>query len=295
MKFASKIPITKGWSGEEKYCVTDAAGTKYLLRETGLGQKARKEEEFRIMRRLEGMGLSMCPPIKLWWDETTVYSLHSWVEGEDLETLLPRLPEDEQYRLGLKAGRQLRIIHAVPAPVEGESWAESYARKIQRTEERYESCPLKLEEEWFFRRQVQRGLPLLPGRPTMLQHGDFHRGNLMLDQSGRVVVIDFQKFGWGDPWEEYDSITWDVQLAPAFARGRVDGYFEGQPPEVFWQLLSCYVCRGLFNGLAWAAPRGDEQIGLMKLHAAHVRDWYADGAVIPNWYRPLGLKRGATL
>ena len=77
-----------------------------------------------------------------------------------------------------------------------------------------------------------------------------------------------------------------------FARGRVDGYFEGQPPEVFWQLLSCYVCRGLFNGLAWAAPRGDEQIGLMKLHAAHVRDWYAGGAVIPKWYRPLGLKRG---
>ena len=50
MKFASKMPITKGWSGERKYRVTDATGTNYLLRETELGQKARKEEEVRIMR-----------------------------------------------------------------------------------------------------------------------------------------------------------------------------------------------------------------------------------------------------
>ena len=45
MKFASKMPITKGWSGERKYRVTDATGTNYLLRETELGQKARKESE----------------------------------------------------------------------------------------------------------------------------------------------------------------------------------------------------------------------------------------------------------
>ena len=76
-------------------------------------EKVRKEEEFRIMQRLEATGLSMCRPVKLWWDETTVYSLHSWVEGEELETVLPRLPEAEQYRLGLEARRQLWIIHSV--------------------------------------------------------------------------------------------------------------------------------------------------------------------------------------
>lgn len=293
MKFVGKTPITKGWSGERKYRVTDETGKHYLLRETDIAQRKRKEEEFHVMQQLEGLGLSMCRPVKLWWDETAVYALQSWVEGEDLENVLPGLPEHEQYRLGLVAGRQLRIIHSVPAYEGCESWQQSYARKVQRTMERYEKCSLKLQQEPFFLKQVQQGLSLLADRPVMQQHGDFHRGNLMLDRQDRIVVIDFQKFSWGDPWEEFDSITWDVQLSPAFARGRVDGYFEGNPPEEFWQLFSCYVCRGLFNGLAWAVSYGEEQIHFAKQHAENVWKWYSDGQNIPGWYHGLGLRRGS--
>lgn len=293
MKFVTKTPIVKGWSGERKYRVTDETGMCYLLRETDIAQRERKEAEFHVMQELEGRGLSMCRPVKLWWDETTVYMLHSWIEGEDLENVLPQLPEPEQYRLGLEAGRQLRIIHSVPAFDDCESWQQSYTRKVRRTMERYEDCPLKLPQEPFFLQRMQQGLSLLGDRPVMLQHGDFHRGNLMLDRQGRIVVIDFQKFSWGDPWEEYDSITWDVQLAPAFARGRIDGYFEGEPPKEFWQLFFCYVCRGLFNGLAWAVSYGDKQIDFAKQHAENVWKWYSDSHDIPSWYQGLGLRRGS--
>lgn len=30
--YISKEPIAKGWSGDKKYCITAADGTKYLLR-----------------------------------------------------------------------------------------------------------------------------------------------------------------------------------------------------------------------------------------------------------------------
>jgi len=293
MKFVGKTPITKGWSGERKYRVTDETGKHYLLRETDIAQRKHKAKEFHVMRQLEDLGLPMCRPVKLWWDEATVYSLQSWVEGEDLESVLPRLQEPEQYRLGLEAGRLLRIVHSITASEGCESWRQSYARKVQRTLERYEECPQKLPHESFFLHRIQQGLSLLTDRPVMLQHGDFHRGNLMLDQKGRIVVIDFQKLAWGDPWEEFDAITWDVQLAPAFARGRVDGYFEGMPPEDFWQLFSGYVCRGLLNGLAWAVPYGNEQVYFAKQHAENVWNWYSGGQMIPGWYRALGLRRGS--
>ncbi len=39
-----------------------------------------------------------------------VYMLLTWVEGEDLETALPKLFKEEQYELGRSAGRILRYV-----------------------------------------------------------------------------------------------------------------------------------------------------------------------------------------
>lgn len=292
MKFVSKEPVTKGFSSDKKYRVMDENGVFYLLREADLTQKARKEEEFRIMQQLETMGLSMCRPVKLWWDEAAIYSLHSWIEGEDLEAVLSRLSEAEQYRLGLEAGQQLRIIHSMPAPANCGPWTQLYSKKLERTERSYAACPRKLPCEDFFLNIIGHGQERLSQRPVRLQHGDFHRGNLMLERHGHVTVIDFQKFGWGDPWEEFDSITWDVQLAPVFARGRVDGYFEGPPPADFWQLFQIYVCRGILSGWGWAKSRSEAQSSIMAEHAAMVRGWYNDGSPVPGWHHFLREKEG---
>lgn len=292
MKFVCKNEIQKGFSDDQKYCVTDENGAVYLLRQADLTRRSRKEEEFQLMKQLDALGLSMCRPVALWSDKAAVYSLHSWVSGDDLETVLPRLSKAEQYRLGLEAGRQLRIIHSVASPDENIHWSILYSEKENRTLYKYQSCPTQLPQDAFFVDALQCEKDLLQTRPVRLQHGDFHRANLMVNRQGQLVVIDFQKFGWGDPWEEFDAITWDVQLAPAFARGRVDGYFDGAPPEDFWKLLRLYVCRGLLNGWVWAQSHGDEQVQIMLEQANMIRSWYIEDGAIPAWYLPLGLKRG---
>lgn len=38
----------------------------------------------------------------------------TWVEGQDLETVLSDLPENEQYALGRLAGDILKKIHSIP-------------------------------------------------------------------------------------------------------------------------------------------------------------------------------------
>lgn len=284
MNWISKVPVEKGFSSDRKYRVTDENGSSYLLREADLTQLERKTDEFRVMERLAEAGLPMCRPAKLWQEAESVCTLHEWIRGEDLEDLLPKMTRREQYALGLEAGRLLRIIHSLPAPAPNEGWAARYEKKIGRVLENYAKCPLKPANEDFFLQWVQLDPELLAQRPMMLQHGDFHRANLMLDRLGQLTVIDFQKFSWGDPWEEFDAITWDVEMAPAFAAGRVDGYFGGPVPAAFWLLLRCYVCRGILGGYAWAAPRGEEQVRIMARHAEMVRGWYADGGTVPGWY-----------
>lgn len=285
MKFVSKELIQKGWSSDKKYHVVDEKGQHFLLRVSKQERRARKEAEFAVMKQVEAFDVPMCRPIKQWCEQGWVYTLLEWIEGEDLESVLPRLPEHQQYRLGREAGRLQRRIHSIPAPPDWEAWEDFYKRKAETRLQQYLDCPLKYDEDTFFVQCVRHRLPLIAGRPTVLQHGDFHRGNLMLDQNGRLRVIDFEKFDYGDPWEAFAAITWDARLAPAFARGRVDGYFEGTPPAHFWQLLTLYISRGVLTSLPWAIPFGENEINTMRQQANDVLCWYKDGSDIPAWYR----------
>jgi aminoglycoside phosphotransferase (APT) family kinase protein len=66
----------------------------------------------------------------------------------------------------------------------------------------------------------------------------------------------------------------------------VDGYFDGDIPQEFWQLLALYICSNSLGSLPWAIPFGEEEINVMRRQAAQVLKWYDNfRTVIPNWYQ----------
>ena len=99
------------------------------------------------------------------------------------------------------------------------------------------------------------------------------------------VVIDFNRNEYGDPWEEFNRIVWCAQSTPLFATGMVDGYFGGEVPMEFWELLALYICSNTLSSLPWAIPFGEEEIEVMKKLAKDVLEWY-DGmtSTVPKWY-----------
>ena len=112
---------------------------------------------------------------------------------------------------------------------------------------------------------------------------------MMVDSSGKLVIIDFDRDDFGDPWEEFNRIVWCAQAAPAFARGMVDGYFDGDVPDVFWRLLLLYICSNTLSSLPWAAPYGETQIKVMTDQWADIRAWFDDFMrIVPTWYRKEG-------
>lgn len=122
-------------------------------------------------------------------------------------------------------------------------------------------------------------------RPQTFQHGDYHIGNMMVDRDGKLVVIDFDRWDYGDPWEEFNRIVWSAQASEPFAAGMVDGYFNGTVPVEFWRLLALYISCNTLGSLPWAIDFGEGEIQTMRDQAAQVLTWYNRMKTpVPSWY-----------
>ncbi|MBR5501525.1 MAG: phosphotransferase [Oscillospiraceae bacterium] len=285
MRFITKQPINKGWSDDKKYCVTAENGTRYLLRVSDIAQHDAKQREFYMMQLVSSLGVPICRPIEFGTCEEGVYSLQSWIDGEDAELLLPRLTDAEQYAYGLQAGRILRKIHSIPAPAAQEDWGAFFNRKIDRRLKQYGECPIKYENGQAFISCINENRHLLQNRPQTYQHSDYHIGNMMIDKSGCLHIIDFNRSDYGDPWEEFNRIVWCAQKAPRFACGMVNGYFDGSVPQEFWCLLALYISSNTLGSVSWAIPFGQEEVDIMLHQAQDILRWYDNMRnPIPTWY-----------
>ncbi len=283
-KFISKEFINRGWSCDEKYCVTAADGTKYLLRITPFRKSANRAEMFRMQQQVAALGIPMCKPVEIGACDEGIYVLQSWVEGEDAEDVLPHLVNAEQYALGIDAGKILKKIHTIPAPAHQPDWETRFNAKIDRKIKLYNDCPIQYEGGEAFINYINSNRHLLQNRPQCYQHGDYHTGNMMIE-NGKLVIIDFDRYDFGDPWEEFNRIVWAAQKSPLFASGMVNGYFDNDVPMEFWNLLALYISSNTLSSLPWAIPFGEEQVRLFLAQGKEILSWY-DGMQnsIPNWY-----------
>lgn len=285
MNFVTKEQINKGWSSDKKYCVTDENGTKYLLRVSDISEYDKKLSEFNMMKAVASLGVPMCLPIEFGTNEEGVYSVQSWIDGEEAESVLSKYSDTEKYAFGLEAGRILKKIHSIPAPETQEDWETRFNRKIDVKIRKYGECPIKCENGQAFIDYINETRHLLKNRPQVYQHGDYHIGNMMIDESGKLHIIDFNRNDYGDPWEEFNRIVWCAQKAPLFASGMVNGYFNDNVPMEFWKLLALYISSNTLSSVYWAIPFGQAEIDTMLNQAKDVFSWYDNmRCVVPKWY-----------
>ena len=286
-QIVTRTPIDKGWSGDKKYRAVTADGTPYLLRISSPDRFERKQREFEKMQEVAALGIPMCLPEEFGSCEEGVYTILTWIDGTDAEEAVTAMNSATQYRYGQDAGRILAKIHTIPAPADAPDWSTRFNRKLDRKIAMYEAFPLKYHcNSNAFLKYIAQNRRLLENRPQTYQHGDYHIGNMMIDQKGTLTLIDFDRDDFGDPWEEFNRIAWCAQAAPAFASGLVDGYFNGNVPMEFWRLLALYIASNTLSSLPWAIPFGEDEIRVMQDQATQVLQWY-DGMnnVIPRWYQ----------
>jgi aminoglycoside phosphotransferase (APT) family kinase protein len=282
--FISINPVCKGWSEDKKYCVTNEGGTKYLLRITPAERFETRKSLFAMLKQVDALGIPMCRPVDFGRCTDGVYSLQTWIDGDDLETVLPLFSETEQYVLGLKSGEIARKMHSLPAPENQEEWETRFNRKTDMKIKKYHACGLRFDGDEYVLAYIEQNRHLLKIRPQCFQHGDYHVGNMMLE-NGELKIIDFDRYDFGDPWEEFNRIVWSAAASPHFATGQLRGYFGGEPPLEFFKLLAFYISSNTLSSIYWAAPFGTSDLDTMMKQAKDVLAWFNNmNNPIPTWY-----------
>jgi aminoglycoside phosphotransferase (APT) family kinase protein len=131
---------------------------------------------------------------------------------------------------------------------------------------------------------IEQNRHLLKNRPQCFQHGDYHVGNMMIE-NGELKIIDFDRYDFGDPWEEFNRIVWSAAASPHFATGQLRGYFGGEPPIEFFKLLAFYIASNTLSSIYWASPFGQSDLDTMMKQAQDVLRWYDNMRnPVPAWY-----------
>ena len=286
MNIVYKEKINNGWSTDIKYLIKDDNNNKYLLRISSIDQYDKKLIEFNYLKKLEEIGLSMCKPIEFGTCDDGVYIILSWIEGVDAQEYILTLSNKEQYEYGIIAGKELLKIHSLKAPSNIFDCEENFNKKIDRKIKMYEDCPIKIDKANNLIEYINNNRYLLKNRNLVFHHGDYHIGNMMINENKELVIIDFNRADFGDPYEEFNRIVWCAQASSYFASGIVDGYFNNDVPEDFWRVLALYISSNTLSSIPWAIPFGKEEIEVMINQSKDVLRWYDDmNTYIPSWYK----------
>lgn len=280
--------VKKGWSLEKKFKITLESGTNRLLRIVDRDQSERKQREFKLLSDLKPLNIWMSTPLEtgICNGGKSVYTLFTWLEGQDADILVPGYSPKEQYTLGKKAGQILKKLHSYGAPENQRSWELRYNEKIDQKILAYEECGEALIGDKTYFKYIEKHRDLLEGRPQCFQHGDYHIGNMIINDQQELGIIDFNRFSFGDPWEEFNRIPFSAEVSEEFATGMIHGYFSHKVPKEFFKLLKLYVSVNQLSALPWAMKYGKRDVERMKELSEKTLETY-DGfnSSVPKWYR----------
>ena len=280
--------IKKGWSHDKKYYIETVDNQKLLMRIADAKLYNNKKIEFEMMQRFYALGVPMSKPIDfgICKDNEHVYILHSWIDGDDLQDVLSTFSIREQYSIGFEAGQILKKLHSIKAPSDCEEWWSRSNRKINKKIETYNSCPIKIADDKYILDFIENNRHLLDNRPQRYHHGDYHIGNMILSKDKKLSIIDFNRCDFGDPWEEFNRIVFCASASPAFASGRVNGYFDKEVPNDFFKLIALYQCTNTISSVPWAIPYGQKDVQVMLDNAQRILRWYNNmNDFVPSWYK----------
>ena len=214
-----------GGASKEAWAISLADGRKLLLRRAGGGvmhlDSLSLRQEFEVLVAAGAAGVRVPEPVAYLGDiegrEAFVMEL---VRGEAIGRRVVKAPPPG---LDLQMAEQLAATHAIdpgslPFLTSSDLWERLYA-ELDSVEEPHPAIEYGLA--W-----CRERLPL--ERPRVVCHGDFRLGNLMVDGTGIVAVLDWEFTHLADPAED---LAWPFVRAWRFGSDakRFGGIAEVEP------------------------------------------------------------------
>lgn len=283
-------PINYGWSGDKKSILIDKSGKKYILRESPIELFDKRNTQYSYALEINCLNKNISKPIAKGTinNNSAFFILYSYVEGEDAETAITKCTNSKAYALGIEAGEILKSIHSIKVTHVQTPWYERYLKKCQTKIDNYKNCELKLPNGDLMLNFYQDNIHLMQNRPLVYTHGDYHLGNMVID-NGKLGIIDFDKISISDPYDDFKPYCWNVLKSEHFSTGLINGYFNNEIPEDFFKILKFYTAESLISHLPWAIKFGKKDIETSYTVYESTMKWYDNfNLTVPTWY--LGIK-----
>lgn len=281
--------IEKGWSADKKYYIETDDGRKLVIRLGDISQYEKKKTEYEMMILISKLGIEMSQPIDFGTCASgkMIFILVSWLEGESAEDTLPKLGTIEQRNLGISAGKILKKIHTISAPIGSLDWETRITQKIETKLSQYISCGYTIPNDERIMRFIRKNIKYLRDRPQTLQHGDYHPGNFVITSHKTLGVLDFNRADFGDPWEEFVRVaTFSKDISIPFSVGQINEYFNNQVPELFFKLMALYSAIVAHFEIIWSIPFGQYEIEQSIARSKAIfEDYHGFETYIPVWYK----------
>ena len=291
--------IPEGFSFERKYLLSCNDTKRYLLRIVSLpgpGGLLHKQAEFEVVRRLRNSS-SLVPGAHAFGtsdDGSLCFMLLDFMEGTDGETALRGLATQDRYLPGVQAGRELKRLHAMPAPADLPDRSGAVRAKYTRKAAAFDAQGLRLPgiDRAHLSRYIRENIPCIRGAGRTFLHGDYHPVNLIV-RSGRLNgIIDLNRHDWGDPVHDFLKTAFFTRaISIPFSVGQIDGYHEGAVPSLFWKRYAVYCALTIVPELLRAHDYARKSGSPGEVGRSEARVWqvYADHegfeTDVPGWYR----------
>lgn len=279
--------LNKGFSGEQKYIITDKDNNKFLLRVSKMETYEEKKKQYDLLQKVAKLNINSSKPISFGkLNNEEVYMVLSWLEGEDAGVAVTKLTDKEAYLLGIETGKVLAKLHEVPVDANSEKpWIEKFRAKMDRKYKALDESGLEIPNKEKVIKFVEDNMYLLENRIQTFTHGDYHLSNLIVN-NGKIGVIDFEKNKVSDPYDDLKPFMWNVFVSEYFETGMINGYFNNNVPSDFFPILKVYAAENLVSFLPWAAKIGGENLQTAYKINTSIMEWYDNfDATIPTWYK----------
>ncbi|WP_449620071.1 aminoglycoside phosphotransferase family protein [Robertmurraya sp. Marseille-Q9965] len=283
------IEIKKGFSSDDKFLIhTKDDNKKLLLRVFNLEDLDPKRTEYAILEKMQEYQVTCSRPISIGEIENRGYMITSYIDGKDAEDEILKYTEQEQYNIGIEAGKELKKMHQMPAPDYISSWYSRKVEKHKKYRDAYLACEVKVKNDDKIMKFIDENIHLMKSRPNLFQHDDFHLGNIVVSDKKFAGVIDFNRYDWGDPIHEFLKIgIFTRGVSIPFSIGQIRGYFNNrEPDEDFWRLYSLYLAMCVFSTVVWTlktVPNNMNEMLEKVYMCLEDHDYFS--RLKPKWYQ----------
>lgn len=272
---------------QKKYLVTTSKNYKEIINIISLQSLEDKMVEAEILKQCKKLGVPVTIPTRIEQiSDELAYTISPYIEGDDVGSVCTDLNEVELYQLGFEAGKYLRKMHQIAAPITLPPWHERSMAKHNRYVIDYKNCGFLYPDAEKINIFIENHKGALEQRPSTFQHDDYHLRNIITKDKKIVGIIDFDNRDYGDPYFDFVKLgLFTRNKSIDFAVGQVMGYFENNIPDDFWLLYSIYCGMTVFSSIVWSLrvfPSGFANM-IEKLNTL-VDDHDCFEQTVPKWF-----------